>query len=80
MEIPEILDCACIGVNDEQTGEKLIAFVVCNNQPDISQIREHCKNKLAAYKIPKEFIQTSTIPKSGIGKTSRYILKKTYHT
>lgn len=76
MEVDEILDCACIGVKDSHTGEKIVAFVVSNAPINEEALTAHCKKKLASYKIPKEFIPIKSIPKSAIGKTSRHLLKQ----
>ena len=76
MEVAGVLDCACLGVKDEHTGEKIVAYIVSNSPVNEDELIAHCQKKLAAYKIPKQFIAIDSIPKSAIGKTSRHLLKQ----
>lgn len=68
---PEIADCGVIGVPDEEYGEKLIAFV----QPTESasklhsnQLIEWLKQRIAGYKIPREFCFQLDLPRDDSGK------------
>lgn len=76
MEIEGIKDCGVIGIKDEETGEKVVACILSDIEPDKDSILRHCRKKLAAYKIPKMIMRVTAIPKSSIGKTSRQLLKK----
>jgi long-chain acyl-CoA synthetase len=73
-----VLECACIGVPDERTGEAVQVFVVPKPgvalQPEA--IREGCRGKLAAYKIPQRVEFIDTVPKSNVGKLLRRELRK----
>lgn len=66
-------EVAVIGVPDPKWGEVGKAFIVCDSDRfDEIEIREHCSQFLAKFKIPKLFIRITELPKSGSGK----ILKK----
>jgi len=73
---PGVLECACIGVPDHKTGEAVKVFVVRRDPaltPDA--LREHCKEHLTGYKVPKAFEFRDTLPKSNVGKILRKELR-----
>ena len=71
---PEIAEVAVLGVEDPQWGEVGKAFVVLKEQVHIDQndILNFCDERLARYKIPKQFEFLTELPKGDSGK----ILKK----
>lgn len=76
MMMPEVLECAAVGVKDGPAGEAVKVFIV---KKDIglteSQVLEHCKTQLTNYKRPK-FIEFRTeLPKSTVGKILRRELR-----
>ncbi|MDH4612440.1 AMP-binding protein [Pseudomonas sp. BN102] len=73
---PDVVECACIGVPDARSGEAPHLFVV-PRRPDVTpeQIREYCRERLTAYKIPRYITFTSALPKSPIGKILRKDLR-----
>ena len=52
---PGVMECACIGVPDEKTGEAVKLFVV--KAPNATLTNEelvtHCRKEMTAYKTPK---------------------------
>ncbi len=75
-KMPGILESACIGVNDEKTGEAVKLFVVKENQNlTEQQIINFCRQGLTAYKVPKHVIFIDEIPKSSVGKLLRRELR-----
>jgi len=75
-KITGILESACIGVNDEKTGEAVKLFVVKENQNlTEQQIIDFCRQGLTAYKVPKHVIFIDEIPKSSVGKLLRRELR-----
>jgi long-chain acyl-CoA synthetase len=40
-----------------------------------AQVREHCRGRLAAYKLPKYVEFVPGLPKSAVGKTLRRLLR-----
>ncbi|GAC1624434.1 MAG: long-chain fatty acid--CoA ligase [Nevskia sp.] len=71
-----VLECACIGVPDAKTGEAVKVFVVRKN-PDLTveALREHCKENLTGYKVPKSIEFRDSLPKSNVGKILRKELR-----
>ena len=69
IKIEGITDAAVVGVEDEDWGQKVIAYIV-NSEIGIrnSKLRMKLKNELSNFKIPKEFIQVLSIPRNELGK------------
>lgn len=70
---PALLECACVGVPDERTGEAVCLYVVRRTgaELDESTLIDHCRQHLAAYKMPKRIVFVTELPKSGVGKILR---------
>jgi long-chain acyl-CoA synthetase len=74
--VPGVLEVGVIGVSDEKTGERVQAYVVAKSPaPSAEAIRTHCRENLAAYKIPADVIFVDELPKSPIGKILRRKLR-----
>ena len=69
LQIEGITDAAVIGVEDVEWGEKVVAYIV-NSEFGIrnSEFRMKLKGRISDFKIPKEFIQVSSIPRNELGK------------
>ena len=69
LQIEGITDAAVIGVEDGEWGEKVVAYIV-NLEFGIrnSEFRMKLKGRISDFKIPKEFIQVSSIPRNELGK------------
>jgi long-chain acyl-CoA synthetase len=74
--MPGILEAACIGVDDEMTGEATKLFLV-KTDPAITEaeVIEFCRKGLAAYKVPKQIVFLDELPKSSVGKILRRELR-----
>lgn len=74
--VPGVLEVGVIGVADEKTGEKVVAYVVATTPaPTSEQVIAHCREGLAAYKIPQAVHFVDELPKSPIGKILRRELR-----
>jgi len=75
---PKIAEACTIGVTDEYRGETVKAYIVLNEGENLTlnEIQDYCKNSLAPYKIPKQVEFIDTLPKSGVGKILRRVLKE----
>jgi long-chain acyl-CoA synthetase len=77
---PEVLECAVVGLPDREYGERVTAFIVTSEkqQVDPKALKAFLKEKLAGFKIPKEFICVDELPKNNAGKLLKREIKKTY--
>jgi long-chain acyl-CoA synthetase len=73
---PGVLECACIGIPDDKTGEAVKVFVVKKDPAlTVESLREHCKQQLTGYKVPKNFEFIAALPKTPVGKILRKELR-----
>jgi acyl-CoA synthetase (AMP-forming)/AMP-acid ligase II len=75
---PNVSDAAVIGVPDDRWGERLCAFVVlrAGGAADAGVFAEFCRDKLAGYKIPREFVSLPELPRNANGKVLKTELRK----
>jgi acyl-CoA synthetase (AMP-forming)/AMP-acid ligase II len=70
---PAVAEATVMGVDDEQYGQRLVAFVVltaaASATPDI--LKQHVRNNLANYKVPREIVVLDELPRSSTGKIVR---------
>lgn len=73
---PGVLECACIGVPDEHTGEAVKLFVV-RRDPALTEaaLLAYCHEQFTAYKKPKFIEFRNELPKSNVGKILRRELR-----
>ncbi len=73
---PGVKEVGVVGVPDDKSGERVKAFVVKRDPALTAEaLIDHCREKLAAYKLPKQMVFRDTLPKSPIGKILRRELK-----
>ena len=71
-----VLECACIGVPNEKTGEAAKVFVVKSDESLTKEaVREYCKECLTGYKVPRHIEFIDELPKSTVGKILRRELR-----
>ena len=73
---PGVAEVAVIGTPDETAGEIVCAFVV-RKDPALTEqaLRDHCRQSLTAYKVPKVVHFRTDLPKSPVGKVLRKDLR-----
>jgi long-chain acyl-CoA synthetase len=73
---PGVLECACIGVPDEHSGEAVKVFVV-RKDPNLTAeaLMAYCKEQLTGYKKPKYIEFREELPKTNVGKILRRMLR-----
>ena len=67
---PDVFDVAVIGVPDDKWGERVVAVVIPRESVEEATLAAYCREKLAAYKRPKEyrFIKQDEMPRTATGK------------
>ena len=67
---PAVSECTVFGVPDDRLGEEVGAAVfVGNNKLDATELREHCRNLIASFKVPKYvWFMDEPLPRNASGK------------
>ena len=74
--LPGVMECACVGMPDANSGEA-VKVVVVRKDPALTeeQVRAHCKENLTGYKQPKVVEFRTELPKTPVGKILRRELR-----
>src|SRR5215212_2898381 len=69
-ELPQVREVAVIGLPDERWGERPVAVVVLADKAalDLPGLTDHCLQRLAAFKVPKQLILRDSLPRNPRGK------------
>jgi crotonobetaine/carnitine-CoA ligase len=77
--MPEVLEAACVAVQDATRGEEVKAYVVL--QPGFTReqvspqiIIDHCAARLARFKVPRYIAYATELPKTPSGKIAKKVL------
>ena len=69
LNVNGITDSAVVGRDDEEWGQKVIAYIVCESDSiNEKYIDEKLKKSLSTFKIPKEYLRVPLIPRNELGK------------
>ena len=76
-ELPDVAENAVVGVPDERWGEvgRVYVIPVPGRAIKGDEILDHCRQRLAKFKIPKSAVITDTLPRTASGKLQKHILK-----
>ncbi len=76
--MPQVLEVACVGVPDANSGEAVKLFIV-KRDPALTkeEVLEYCREQLTGYKRPKYVEFRSDLPKTNVGKILRRELRDT---
>lgn len=76
-ELPEVGECAVVGVPDERWGEvgRVYVIPVPGQSITAEAIIAHCASRLAKFKIPKTAVITDAIARTASGKVQKHLLK-----
>jgi acyl-CoA synthetase (AMP-forming)/AMP-acid ligase II len=74
---PAVDEAAVLGVDDEQYGQRLVAFVVLRKgfDADAAALKQHVRDNLANFKVPRDITFLNELPRSSTGKVVRNELR-----
>jgi len=76
-DMPEVAECAAVGMPDERTGEQVRAVVVLAPGAELTEeaVREHCALRLARFEVPRTVEFVDALPYGVTGKVRRASLR-----
>jgi fatty-acyl-CoA synthase len=63
-----VRDVVVVGVPDEAFGQRLAAYVVPHGEVDEGTLKDHVRERLASYKVPREVVFLDELPRNASGK------------
>jgi len=73
---PKVVECAAVGVPDDKSGEAVKVYLVATAEGVTeNELKEFCRERLTAYKVPKSFVFRDELPKTNVGKILRRELR-----
>jgi fatty-acyl-CoA synthase len=63
-----VAEAAAIGVDDDDYGTRLRAFVARRGDVTEDELKDHVKTHLARYKVPREIVFVDELPRNATGK------------
>ncbi|HXH57476.1 AMP-binding protein [Iamia sp.] len=77
---PAVAEAAVIGVPDERWGELVLGLIVLADGASATEdeLREHCRSKLAGYKVPKRIELRTELARTATGKLQKFKLRSPY--
>jgi len=77
---PAVLECAVVAAPDERFGEAPVAIVVLKPGAEATEaeLKNHCKEHLARFKVPREVHFRDALPKGGTGKILKGELREPF--
>ncbi|QIG45490.1 long-chain fatty acid--CoA ligase [Nocardioides anomalus] len=74
---PAVHEAAVVGRPDDYRGEAVVAFVAVREGAEPpADLEAFCRERLAAYKVPREFLVVDELPKTQTGKIRRRELRE----
>jgi long-chain acyl-CoA synthetase len=75
-QLAGVMECACVGMPDENSGEA-VKLVIVKKDPDLTEakVRAYCRENLTGYKQPKVVEFRDELPKTPVGKILRRELR-----
>lgn len=73
-EVTGVAEVAVIGVDDEETGEAVVAYVVSSGADPATveaDVRRHCEERLARFKVPTRIVVVDELPLTVTGKVQK---------
>lgn len=75
---PDVIEATALGVDDQEFGARLRAFVVLKEGAEITEeaIKDYVRDHLARYKVPREVVFLAELPRNPTGKILKRELRQ----
>ena len=77
---PAIKECAVVGIEDPEWGERVGAALILESGEDLNlaELRSWGKKRLAPYKVPTRVVIVDDLPRNPLGKVTKVLVKKLF--
>ena len=74
---PDVADVAVIGAEDEDFGQRPVAFVVAREGSDLTpeEVDRYARQHLSRFKVPRDVVLLDDLPRNALGKVLRRELR-----
>ncbi|WOH79607.1 AMP-binding protein [Bradyrhizobium sp. BEA-2-5] len=81
-DLPEVREVAVIGLRDARWGERPVAIVVLADgaKLDLPSLTDHCRTRLAGFKVPRQLVVRDSLPRNPSGKILKRVLRAELET
>ncbi|MCU1324734.1 MAG: AMP-dependent synthetase and ligase [Bryobacterales bacterium] len=76
-EHPAVTEAAVVARPDKMRGEVPVAYVALSEAVETAVLETLCREKLASFKVPREFIVVEKLPRNAMGKLQKNLLGTT---
>jgi O-succinylbenzoic acid--CoA ligase len=78
-QYPGVAQACVVGIDDAEWGQLVVAMVAPKPKENLDkkQLERFCRQKLASYKLPREFVFVSRLPQTASGKIHRQAVAQT---
>ncbi len=78
IEHESVLEAAVVGTRNDAGLEEVVAFVVAKSGHtiDAAAVEAHCRDRMAAFKRPRQLFVVDALPKTATGKIQRFFLRR----
>jgi malonyl-CoA/methylmalonyl-CoA synthetase len=74
---PTIIDCSVVGLPNEEWGELVAAALIVRDKSiDLKELGSWLRQKMPAYKTPRQFVVVDELPRNAMGKIVKNEVKK----
>ena len=70
-----VLEAAVFGLPDSKWGERVVAAIVLRCPASEESLMDHCRRRLAGYKVPRAILFMESLPRTGSGKIAKRALR-----
>ncbi len=80
---PDVFDAIVVGVPDERFGERVVVVVQPRrpaDAPTLEELRAHCRDRIAGYKLPRGLTVVEAVPLTAAGKPDAAAARSLFST
>jgi malonyl-CoA/methylmalonyl-CoA synthetase len=72
--LPGIREAAVVAATDPVRGEVPVAYLVTDDELDLTTVEERLRAEIASFKVPRGFVRVEALPRTALGKVQKHLL------